>query len=45
MPLSGAAFTDTITVNGVTSLYSIPSTVALLAGAIFTGAVTTAGLS
>ena len=44
-PLSGAAFTGAITVNGGTPLYSIPSTVSLLVVATFTGAVTTLGLS
>ena len=44
-PLSGAAFTGAITVNGGTPLYSILSTLSLLVGATFTGAVTTLGLS
>ena len=42
-PLSGAAFTDAITVNGSTPLYAIPNTVALLSGAAFTGAITVNG--
>ena len=43
--LIGATFTGPITGNGSTPLYSLPSAVAMLAGATCTGVVTTAGLS
>ena len=42
--LTNANFTGAITLNNVASLYSLPNTVALLAGATFTGAVTAVGL-